>query len=168
VAAVLTLVQTNQVRINIHKQNNTKNTVQTIQHTLNTSKHLLLIPTEWSKKLCFGQKLKSRLGVWKWCFRWRTFWVSEYNIFHHLTFKSWHTLDPSITHKTPRWCPSPSKSILPLRVWGWRMWPSNWIGWRCPPTPPDYLTSTELTWPEPTFQFDLLQLRGEGWPWFAW
>jgi len=63
VAAVLTLVQTNQVRINTHKQNNTKNTVQTIQHTLNTSKHLLLIPTEWSKKLWFGQKFKSRLGV---------------------------------------------------------------------------------------------------------
>jgi len=40
VAVVLTLVQTKQIRINIHKRNNTKNTVQTIQNTLNTSIHI--------------------------------------------------------------------------------------------------------------------------------
>ena len=39
VAAVLTLVQTKQIRINIHKRNNTKNTVQTIQNAVNTSIH---------------------------------------------------------------------------------------------------------------------------------
>jgi len=36
VAVVLTLVQTKQVRINIHKRNDTKNTVQTMQNTVNT------------------------------------------------------------------------------------------------------------------------------------
>jgi len=36
VAVVLTLVQTKQIRINIHKRNNTKNTVQTIQNTVQT------------------------------------------------------------------------------------------------------------------------------------
>jgi len=38
VAEVLTLVQTKQIRINIHKRNNTK-TVQTVQNTVNTSTH---------------------------------------------------------------------------------------------------------------------------------
>jgi len=38
VAVVLILVQTKQIRINIHKRNNTKNTVQTIQNTINTLK----------------------------------------------------------------------------------------------------------------------------------
>ena len=33
-AVVPTLVQTKQIRINIHKRNNTKNTVQTIQNTV--------------------------------------------------------------------------------------------------------------------------------------
>jgi hypothetical protein len=37
VAVVLITVQTKQIRINIHKRNNTKNTVQTIQNTVNTS-----------------------------------------------------------------------------------------------------------------------------------
>jgi hypothetical protein len=37
VAVVVTLVWTKQIRINIHKQNDTKNTVQTIQNTVNTS-----------------------------------------------------------------------------------------------------------------------------------
>ena len=36
-AVVLTLVQTKQIRINIHKRNNTKNAVQTTQNTVNTS-----------------------------------------------------------------------------------------------------------------------------------
>ena len=44
-AVVLTLAQTKQIRINIHKRNNTKNTVQTIQHTLNTSTHITKTPT---------------------------------------------------------------------------------------------------------------------------
>jgi hypothetical protein len=34
VAVVLTPVQTIQIRINIHKRNNTKNTVQTIRNTI--------------------------------------------------------------------------------------------------------------------------------------
>ena len=40
VAVVLTLVQTKQIRINIHKRNNTKNTVNTIQNTGNSSTHI--------------------------------------------------------------------------------------------------------------------------------
>jgi methyl coenzyme M reductase subunit D len=36
VAVVLTLVQKKQIRINIHKRNNTKNTVQTVQNIVNT------------------------------------------------------------------------------------------------------------------------------------
>ena len=40
VAAVLTPVQTEQIRINIHKRNNTRNTVQTVQNTVNTSTHI--------------------------------------------------------------------------------------------------------------------------------
>jgi len=39
VAVVLTLAQTKQIRINIHKRNNTKNTVQTTQNTVNTIAH---------------------------------------------------------------------------------------------------------------------------------
>jgi len=38
-AVVLTLVQTKQIRINIHKRNNRKNTVQTVQNTVSTSTH---------------------------------------------------------------------------------------------------------------------------------
>ena len=34
------LVQTKQIKINIHRRNNTKSTVQTIQNTLYTSKHI--------------------------------------------------------------------------------------------------------------------------------
>ena len=45
VAVVLTLVQTKQIRINIHKRNNTKDTVQTIQNTVNTSTHITKTPT---------------------------------------------------------------------------------------------------------------------------
>ena len=40
VAVVLTLVQTKQIGVNIHKRNNTQTTVQTIQNTLNTSTHI--------------------------------------------------------------------------------------------------------------------------------
>jgi uncharacterized membrane protein len=78
VAAVLTLVQSKQIRINIHKINNTKtqykqykntvqtvqkhstnntktqykqykNTVQTIQNTINTNTHINKTPTQLSK-----------------------------------------------------------------------------------------------------------------------
>jgi hypothetical protein len=45
VAVVLTLVQTKHIRINIHKRNNTKNAVQTIQNTLNTIIHVTKTPT---------------------------------------------------------------------------------------------------------------------------
>ena len=42
VTVVLTLVQTKQIRINIHKGNNTKNTVQTIRNTVNISLHITM------------------------------------------------------------------------------------------------------------------------------
>jgi len=45
VEVVLTLVQTKQIRINIHKWSTTKNTVQTIQYTENTSIHITKTPT---------------------------------------------------------------------------------------------------------------------------
>jgi len=45
VAVVLTPVQTKQIRINMHKRNNTKNTVQTIQNTVNASTHITETPT---------------------------------------------------------------------------------------------------------------------------
>ena len=48
-AVVLTLVQTKQIRINVHKRNNTKNTVQTIQNTVNTSTHITKTPTQLPK-----------------------------------------------------------------------------------------------------------------------
>jgi len=47
VAVVLTSVQTKQIRINIHQRNNTKNTVQIIQNTLNTSIRITLTPTRY-------------------------------------------------------------------------------------------------------------------------
>jgi len=39
-AVVLTLVQTKQTRINVHKRNSTKNTVQTTQNTVSRSIHI--------------------------------------------------------------------------------------------------------------------------------
>ena len=55
-AVVLTLVQTKQIRINIHNRNNTKtqyrqykNTVQTTQNTVNTSTHITKTPTQFSQ-----------------------------------------------------------------------------------------------------------------------
>ena len=48
-AVVLTLVQKKQIRINIHKRNNTKNTVQIIQNTVNTSKHITKIPAHYKR-----------------------------------------------------------------------------------------------------------------------
>ena len=47
VAVVLTLAQTKQIRINIHKRNNTKTTVQTIQNTVNTNMHINKTPTSY-------------------------------------------------------------------------------------------------------------------------
>jgi hypothetical protein len=44
-AVVLTLVQTKQIRINVLKRNNTKNTVQRIQNAVNTSTHINKTPT---------------------------------------------------------------------------------------------------------------------------
>ena len=45
-AVVLTLVQTKQVRINIHKQRNTKNTVHPIPNTVNTSMYITKTPSD--------------------------------------------------------------------------------------------------------------------------
>ena len=47
VAVVLTLVQTKQIIINVHKGNNTKYTVQIIQNTVNTSIHITKTPTHY-------------------------------------------------------------------------------------------------------------------------
>jgi len=47
VAVVVTLVQTKQIRINIHKPNNTKDTIQTIKNTVNTSTHITKTPTHY-------------------------------------------------------------------------------------------------------------------------
>ena len=47
VAVVLTLVQTKEIRKNVHKRNNTKNTVQTTQNTVNTSTHITKTPTHY-------------------------------------------------------------------------------------------------------------------------
>jgi len=47
VAIILTIVQTKQIRINIYKRNNTKNTVQIIQNTVNTSTHITKTPTHY-------------------------------------------------------------------------------------------------------------------------
>jgi len=44
VAVVLILVQTKQIRLNKHKRNNTKNTVQTIHNTINISIHITKAP----------------------------------------------------------------------------------------------------------------------------
>jgi len=46
VAIVLTLVQTKQI-IHIRKRNNTKNTVQTVQNTVNTNIHITKTPTHY-------------------------------------------------------------------------------------------------------------------------
>ena len=45
VAVVLTPVQTKQIRINIHKRNSTKDTVQTIQNTVNANTRINKTPT---------------------------------------------------------------------------------------------------------------------------
>jgi len=45
VAVVLTLIETKQIRINIHKTNNIKNTVQTIENTVNTNIRITKTPT---------------------------------------------------------------------------------------------------------------------------
>jgi len=47
IAVVLTPVQTEQIRINIHKRNNTKTTVQRVQNTVNTSTHITKTPTRY-------------------------------------------------------------------------------------------------------------------------
>jgi len=49
VAVVLTLVQTKQIRINIHKRNNTKKNSAKIQNTVNTSTRITSTPTQLSK-----------------------------------------------------------------------------------------------------------------------
>ena len=48
-AVVLTLVQTKQIRINIHKRNNTKKNSAKIQNTVNTSTRITSTPTQLSK-----------------------------------------------------------------------------------------------------------------------
>jgi len=48
VAVVLTLVQTKQIRINVRKRNYTKkNSVKTIQNTVNTSTYITKSPTQY-------------------------------------------------------------------------------------------------------------------------
>jgi hypothetical protein len=59
VAVFLTLEPTKQIRINIHKRNNTKNTVQTIQNTVNTRTHITKTPTQLSKHPHITKQVKS-------------------------------------------------------------------------------------------------------------
>jgi hypothetical protein len=47
VAVVLTLVQTKQIRINIHKRNNTKTQYKQYKNTVNTSTHITKTPTHY-------------------------------------------------------------------------------------------------------------------------
>jgi len=49
VAVVLTLLQTKQLRIKIHKRNNTKTQYKTIQNTVNASTHISKTTTQLSK-----------------------------------------------------------------------------------------------------------------------
>ena len=44
---MLTPIQDTQIRINIHKRNNTKKAIQTIQNAVNTSKHIIKTPTHY-------------------------------------------------------------------------------------------------------------------------
>ena len=57
-AEVLTLVQTKQIRINIHKRNNTKQ-VQTIKNTVNTGTHITKTPTQLSKHPHITKQVKT-------------------------------------------------------------------------------------------------------------
>ena len=49
VAVVLTIVQTKQIRVHIRKRNDTKNKVQKIQNTVNTSTHTTRTSTHYKK-----------------------------------------------------------------------------------------------------------------------
>jgi hypothetical protein len=44
-----TYTNTDETRINVHKRNNTKNTVQTIQNVVNTNIHITKTPTLFPK-----------------------------------------------------------------------------------------------------------------------
>ena len=57
VAVVLTPVQTKQIRLNVYKRNDTKNTVQTTRKTVNTSTHITKTPTHY-KSHTLQNKLK--------------------------------------------------------------------------------------------------------------
>jgi hypothetical protein len=60
--AVLTPVQIKQIRINIHKRNNTKNTAQTIKTTANESTHIDKTPTHYNYVLLLSHELFMRLA----------------------------------------------------------------------------------------------------------
>jgi hypothetical protein len=62
VAVVPTLAQIKQIRINIHKRNNTKNTVQTIQNAVNTSPHINKTPTHYKTSLKTQYKIHTKLN----------------------------------------------------------------------------------------------------------
>jgi hypothetical protein len=51
VAVVLILVQTKQIRINIHKRNNTKTQYKKIQNTVNTSQHINKTATHYKTNI---------------------------------------------------------------------------------------------------------------------
>ena len=55
-AAVLTLIQTKQIRINIRIRNNIKNTVQKFQNIVNTSTHITKTPTHKRTRAHISQK----------------------------------------------------------------------------------------------------------------
>ena len=60
-AVVRTLVQTKQIRLNIHERNN-KNTVQTIQNTINTRIHMRL---HTENKLIGTDDIKIQCGIFQ-------------------------------------------------------------------------------------------------------
>jgi len=61
VAVVLPLVETKQIRINIHKRNDTKNTVQTIQNTVNTGTHITKTPTHYKAHTFAHQRITKQV-----------------------------------------------------------------------------------------------------------
>jgi len=74
VAAVLTPVQTKQIRINVHERNNTKNTVQTIQNTVHTSTDFTKTSTHYKTILIMKAKKMHHFSTLFW---YRTVHVSD-------------------------------------------------------------------------------------------
>jgi hypothetical protein len=59
VAVVLTLVQTEEIGINVHKGNNTKTQYKQYKNTTNTSAHITKTPTQVSKHPHITKQVKT-------------------------------------------------------------------------------------------------------------